>query len=46
LNKFHTRLVDRLKRSLKCKDASDGESLELSRTLPLHLSRLIHYSCH
>ncbi|KAL1131296.1 hypothetical protein AAG570_010914 [Ranatra chinensis] len=25
LNKFHTRLVDRLKRSLKCKDSSDGE---------------------
>ncbi|KAK9511916.1 hypothetical protein O3M35_000477 [Rhynocoris fuscipes] len=26
LNKFHNRLVDRLKRSLKCKDSSDGES--------------------
>ena len=25
LNKFHNRLVDRLKRSLKCKDSSDGE---------------------
>lgn len=30
LNKFHNRLVDRLKRSLKCKDSSDGDARRAS----------------
>ncbi|XP_073980955.1 uncharacterized protein isoform X2 [Rhodnius prolixus] len=30
LNKFHNRLVDRLKRSLKCKDSSDGDGRRAS----------------
>lgn len=35
LNKFHNRLVDRLKRSLKCKNASDGEFKRTIKLKPL-----------